>query len=190
MVLSESRRRNRKIEAALPLDVALGEGDLPVKASNTKGLNRENSNSPMPLGDYTPLRRGRARPEDFDRLLLFQRAFIHLVTFMHHREAYERLGGFDESLEVLEDWDLFFRYSQDYDFLHVKETTARFHVRDDQSNAITKLREEFVGLRRGRRLGGCFAELQRVRGKRRVRTLQPLHALVHSQDVQRSVDAA
>ena len=92
---------------------------------------------------------GRTVPysEDFDRLKLFQKAFIHIVTFMHHREVFDRLGGFDESLEVLEDWDLFFRYAQDYDFLHVPKVTARFHVRDDQSNAITMYRKEFVETR-------------------------------------------
>ena len=103
--------------------------------------------------------------EDFSRIMLFRRAYIHLSTILYHRECYERLGGFDESLEVLEDWDLFFRYAQDYDFLHVSEVTAAFRIRDDETNAVTALREEFVETRTrlfARYIHVAFPELLQV----------------------------
>jgi glycosyltransferase involved in cell wall biosynthesis len=92
---------------------------------------------------------GRSVPysEDFSRIMLFRRAYIHLSTIVYHRECFERLGGFDESLEVLEDWDLFFRFAQDYDFVHVAQVTAAFRIRSDQSNAVTALRRDFADTR-------------------------------------------
>jgi glycosyltransferase involved in cell wall biosynthesis len=85
--------------------------------------------------------------EDFSRIMMFRQSFIHLVTVMHHRSCFEQLGGFDPRLEVLEDWDMFFRFAQDHEFHHIKETTALFRIRDDQSNAVTAMRKEFVETR-------------------------------------------
>jgi len=84
---------------------------------------------------------------DFSRLMLVRETYIHLVTFMHHRDCTRVVGGFDESIEVLEDLDLFFRLAQNWDFLHVPEVTAAFRIRDDASNAVTALRREFVDTR-------------------------------------------
>lgn len=84
---------------------------------------------------------------DFSRLMLVRETYIHLVTFMHHRDCIRVAGGFDESLEVLEDLDLFFRMAQNWDFLHIPEVTAAFRIRDDESNAVTALRKEFVETR-------------------------------------------
>jgi len=102
---------------------------------------------PESSGPWVEKSRNILYSEEFSKIKLLQKAYIHIVTFMHHREVYDRLGGFDESLEVLEDWDMFFRYAQDYDFLHVKEPTARFEIRDDESNAINRYRKEFVETR-------------------------------------------
>jgi glycosyltransferase involved in cell wall biosynthesis len=85
---------------------------------------------------------------DFDRTRFFQEGFLHLVTFAHRRECTERLGGFDESLPVLEDLDFFFRLAQDYDFLHVKKVTGEYRIRDDGTNAVTSMRKEFEETRR------------------------------------------
>lgn len=84
---------------------------------------------------------------DFSRIMLVRETYIHLVTFMHHRECTALVGGFDEGLEVLEDLDLFFRMAQNWDFQHIAEVTAAFRIRDDQSNAVTALRKEFVETR-------------------------------------------
>jgi hypothetical protein len=103
--------------------------------------------SPVESGPWQETSRSIPYSEEFSKIKLLQKAYIHIVTFVHHREVYERLGGFDEDLEVLEDWDMFFRYAQDYDFLHVRQPTARFEIRDDESNAINRYRKEFVETR-------------------------------------------
>ncbi len=66
---------------------------------------------------------------DFDPIRLFSECFIHLCTIMHEKACTDRLGGFDESLPVLEDLDLFFRLSQDYSFFHLKDVTAEYRLR-------------------------------------------------------------
>lgn len=43
--------------------------------------------------------------------LLFNRNYIDLNTFAHTRAAWQRLGGFDETLPRYVDWDLIRRYS-------------------------------------------------------------------------------
>lgn len=80
---------------------------------------------------------------EYNRGRFFRQSYIHLVTFMHARHCTDRVGGFDESLEVLEDLDLYFRLSEDYVFLHIPRTTAEYRIRDDNTNAITSLTREF-----------------------------------------------
>jgi glycosyltransferase involved in cell wall biosynthesis len=53
------------------------------------------------------------RYEPFDRARLEQGNFIDLSAFAHRRSLYERLGGFDERLTRLMDWDLILRYTAD-----------------------------------------------------------------------------
>jgi len=48
----------------------------------------------------------------FDRRQLVWENFIDLNVFLHRRSVYERLGGFDEKLPRLIDWDLILRYTE------------------------------------------------------------------------------
>ncbi len=84
----------------------------------------------------------------FSRGRFFMHSFIHLVTFMHRKACIEPVGGFDESLEVLEDLDLYLRLAQVWDFHHLDRTTAEYRIRDDRSNAVTALTEAFLETRR------------------------------------------
>ena len=47
---------------------------------------------------------------------------------MFSRELYEKYGGFDTSLDYLEDWDLWVRYSQGGAFACVEKTTSLYKV--------------------------------------------------------------
>lgn len=53
------------------------------------------------------------RYEPFDRARLEQGNFIDLSAFAHRRSLYERIGGFDERLTRLMDWDLILRGTAD-----------------------------------------------------------------------------
>jgi glycosyltransferase involved in cell wall biosynthesis len=100
-----------------------------------------------PDGTYETVDRQVKLSQDFHPMRFFAGCYIHIVTFVHARECVDRAGAFDESLEVLEDFDLFFRLAQDYVFGHINKVTAEYRIRDDRSNAITALRPEFVRTR-------------------------------------------
>ncbi len=50
----------------------------------------------------------------YDRDSLLSRNYIDLNIFMHRRFLFERLGGFNESLKALVDWELIIRYTKDH----------------------------------------------------------------------------
>ena len=56
--------------------------------------------------------------KEFDYNNLIQKNFIDLGTFVHHRCLYDKLGGFDENMTRLVDWELVIRY--------VKENPVHF----------------------------------------------------------------
>lgn len=97
----------------------------------------------LPDGGYAVKRLIPGPSEEFSRALFYTNAYIHLSTFVHQRSVFEKHGGFDPELPVLEDLDLYFRYSQDHAFEHIKKVTTQYHIRDDDTNAVTKMRREF-----------------------------------------------
>jgi len=54
----------------------------------------------------------RTKIRNFDYADLVDRNYIDLNSVVHRRYLLERLGGFDESLPRLQDWDLVLRYTQ------------------------------------------------------------------------------
>jgi GT2 family glycosyltransferase/glycosyltransferase involved in cell wall biosynthesis len=69
---------------------------------------------------------------DFDRDRLAYENYIPILSMLHERACLDDVGGgFDESLSALEDWELFLRLSQRFDFVHVPVVTARFEERVD-----------------------------------------------------------
>ena len=66
--------------------------------------------------------------QPFCRGMLWQRNYIPIQSILFHRQLYERHGGFDETLEVLEDWNLWTRYSIDAQFVFVDKTTSGYRV--------------------------------------------------------------
>ena len=64
----------------------------------------------------------------YDQSLLMYFNFIPINCVLFPREAFEKYGGFDESLEYLEDWDLWARYSCHYKFRCNNEVTCAYTV--------------------------------------------------------------
>ncbi len=98
-------------------------------------------------GGYREVSRVPAPVFEGTKIALWRRGDLHLVMVLHHRECTDRLGGFDESLPVLEDMEMFGRFAQDYRFHRLPGITAGFRVRDDETNAVTALRSEFAETR-------------------------------------------
>ncbi len=80
--------------------------------------------------------------EDFSRANLFHHNYIPIQCALFDRELYETCGGFDERLEVLEDWDLWIRYSMETDFLKIPMVTSLYRVPSDQN--LRKRRQELL----------------------------------------------
>lgn len=69
--------------------------------------------------------------QEFSADILRHHNFIPIQAILFERELYERHGGFDESMDQLEDWDLWVRYSSDARFGHVNKTTSLFRTPHD-----------------------------------------------------------
>ena len=58
---------------------------------------------------------------------------------MFEKELFEKYGGLDESLDALEDWDLWVRYSMHTDFSCVEKTTSVYRV---PANVLKNIRRQ------------------------------------------------
>ncbi|MBB6024670.1 GT2 family glycosyltransferase [Paenibacillus sp. JGP012] len=59
---------------------------------------------------------------------LFQDNYLPIQTVMFSREMFLNFGGFDESLDALEDWDLWMKYALETHFLYVGKVTSIYRV--------------------------------------------------------------
>lgn len=64
----------------------------------------------------------------FNRMLLFYMNCFPIQTIMFSKELYREMGGFDETLDELEDWDLWVRYAMACDFCYVDEVTSVYYT--------------------------------------------------------------
>ena len=66
--------------------------------------------------------------QPFNRVLLCYHNYIPIQSILFSRELYDRYGGFDEQLEVLEDWDLWVRYAVHEKFVMVPIATSVYYT--------------------------------------------------------------
>jgi len=78
--------------------------------------------------------------QPFSRCLMWYNNYIPIQAIMFKKELYDRYGGFDESLDNLEDWNLWTRYSMENDFRYIEKTTSLYRVPYHQEH--TKKRQE------------------------------------------------
>nr|WP_294864305.1 glycosyltransferase [uncultured Pseudogulbenkiania sp.] len=65
----------------------------------------------------------------FDRFRLRVTNYIPVNTWSCKRWMYERIGGFDENLSALEDWDVLLRLSSQFEFVHIPQITVEVRTR-------------------------------------------------------------
>lgn len=66
--------------------------------------------------------------QEFGRLELYYHNCLPIQSIMFEKALYFENGGLDESLDALEDWDLWVRYSLNSTFTCVKKTTSAYRV--------------------------------------------------------------
>jgi glycosyltransferase involved in cell wall biosynthesis len=80
---------------------------------------------------------------DFDRNLLLERNITPVLCVMHERACLTEVGVFDESMGVLEDWELWLRMSARFPFQHVPKVTCGFSWRSDGTGMTNERQELF-----------------------------------------------
>lgn len=80
--------------------------------------------------------------KSFDRDYLKEVNYIPINCMAFNRELFLKEGGFDESLDLLEDWDLWIRYSNYTDFIFIDKTTCIYRVPGSQE--LFKMREDLM----------------------------------------------
>lgn len=70
--------------------------------------------------------------QPFNRMLLFHHNYIPIQTIMFEKSVYLEEGGFDETIDFLEDWDLWVRYAVKNDFFYVNKITSMYRVPFDK----------------------------------------------------------
>lgn len=66
--------------------------------------------------------------QPYSKLLLCYMNYIPIQSIMFQKSLFEQYGGLDEHLKMLEDWDLWVRYSAHSDFLFVPVITSVYHT--------------------------------------------------------------
>jgi GT2 family glycosyltransferase/glycosyltransferase involved in cell wall biosynthesis/Flp pilus assembly protein TadD len=81
---------------------------------------------------------------DFSRDRFLYENYTPVLCVMHERACLDEVGLFDESFRhALEDWELWVRLSQQYEFLHLKVVTCEFRTCVDQRRLATLNRQAF-----------------------------------------------
>ncbi|MFT5698310.1 MAG: GT2 family glycosyltransferase [Desulforhopalus sp.] len=60
--------------------------------------------------------------------------YFPIQAVLFRRECYDKLGGFDPEINLLEDWDLWIRYFKDFEFCRIPKTTSLYRVPFENDN--------------------------------------------------------
>lgn len=91
---------------------------------------------------YELVEHNRIFKQPFNRMVLLHHNYFPIQCVMFDRSVYEAKGGFDEALDMLEDWDLWVRYATWTPFLYVPKTTSLYRVpakKDDRKERQQQL---------------------------------------------------
>ena len=83
----------------------------------SKFKNINSNKCPVKAFDFNKLKRGN---------------YIDLGVFVHHKSIYEKLGGFDENMTRLVDYDLIFRYTSKYKPYFIDKVLMLYNDIDDR----------------------------------------------------------
>jgi len=79
---------------------------------------------------------------DCDRILVSNQ--VPMLCVMHETTCLNRVGYFDETLRMLEDWDLLIRLSRNFRIAHLKKVTCEFRSGEYGSSVSTSRQGEFL----------------------------------------------
>lgn len=88
---------------------------------------------------YIPSDGHHPKEGDIHRKLL-EANFITMQTSLMKKECFERVGGFDETLRDIEDWDFWIRVSKYYKFIYIPEIGVEIEIFLDSLTSNQKKR--------------------------------------------------
>jgi hypothetical protein len=103
-----------------------------------------------PFSDYAVYGYRVAMARHIDRSDIYVRDPVAPMAVLMRRQILEDLGGFEESVDFAEDWELWIRIAERYDILHVPHVTGIYSVRTDATNTV---------VRQAARFGDAFARI-------------------------------
>jgi glycosyltransferase involved in cell wall biosynthesis len=74
----------------------------------------------------------------FNRGIMWHHNYLPIQSVLFQRQLYLDNGGFDLSLENLEDWNLWVRYSLKHDFLLIPKVTSLYRVPNNVDKALQR----------------------------------------------------
>ncbi len=92
-------------------------------------------------GKYEEIKKELIYSNDFDYDEILIGNFIPINCVMHEKECTNTLGGFDENINMHEDYELWLRLSRKYKFKHIKQITCEYTYRESESNTSYHQRE-------------------------------------------------
>lgn len=113
-------------------------------------------------GQWVVLSNELAMSNDFDRDAFLRTNLTPVNNVIHARTCWDLVGGIDESLPVLEDWDFWIRLSRRWDFVHVPVATTEIRWRSNGANMTFQRQREFQPTRD--RIAAKVAQMLRLEG--------------------------
>jgi len=99
-------------------------------------------------GSYLVVERDVPFQNDFSFQDMLRNNFIPILCVMHLKSCLDEVGTFDESLSSHEDWDLWIRMGEKFEFAHLGKVTCEFAWRDDQTTTTSRQPEDMDRTRR------------------------------------------
>ena len=87
-----------------------------------------------PTYEYIEESRVLVHNRPFSRIRLLNMNLFPIQAVMFEKSMFEKYGGLDESLDNLEDWEMWQRYSTENAYLYVPKTTSLYRVPAKQEN--------------------------------------------------------
>ncbi|MCX7086644.1 MAG: glycosyltransferase [Methylococcales bacterium] len=102
--------------------------------------------------------------QEFSRERLLKENYIPIQSILFMRELFDNYGGFDESMDQLEDWNLWIKYALNSDFKFVKKTTSIFRTPYDLNERVRRQKlldvSYAMAVKKNARLLGRFHDKQ------------------------------
>ncbi len=102
----------------------------------------------MRNGKYVTIKKEVPYSFEFDYERILRENFIPVLCVMHRRSCLDNVGLFDETLQSLEDWDLWMRMSRIFQFAHIPLVTCSVSWRQDGSTMTSgqqqKMKEAYA----------------------------------------------